>query len=110
MTKEEVIQKANDRGWYSHIHSSDGTWYVMTHKLYPFVIELWPDTNEFLLRYNTGLFVYQSAKCGSFTNDDHFNRLFREMRFMCMSIADAKEAYQERQEKRRRFRNAKDTD
>lgn len=100
MTREEVLQKANDRGWYSHIHSNDNTWYVMYHKLYPFVMELWPDTNEFLLRYNIGLFEYKSAKCGSFTNDKHFNKFFREMRFMCMYIRDGKEAYQERQEKR----------
>ena len=68
----------------------------------PFVLELWPDTNEFLLRYNIGMFVYQSSKCGSFTNDDHFNRFVREMRFMCLNIKDAKEAYQERLDKRRK--------
>ena len=50
MTREEVLQKANDRGWYSNIHSNDRTWYSMTHRLYPFVLELWPDTKEFLLR------------------------------------------------------------
>ena len=102
MTREEVLQKANDRGWYSNIHSNDRTWYSMTHRLYPFVLELWPNTNEFLLRYNIGMFVYQSSKCGSFTNDDHFNRFVREMRFMCLNIKDAKEAYQERLDKRRK--------
>ena len=102
MTREEVLQKANDRGWYSNIHSNDRTWYSMTHRLYPFVLELWPDTNEFLLRYNIGMFVYQSCKCGSFTNDDHFNRFVREMRFICLNIKDAKEAYQERLDKRRK--------
>ena len=95
-SREEVLQKANDRGWYSSMHSGDRTWYVMTHQLYPFVIELWPDTNEFQLRYNSGLFVFQSGKCGSFTNDEHFNRFFREMRYMVSNIIDAKETYQER--------------
>lgn len=95
MTREEVLQKANDRGWYSFMSSKDGC-HTMTHKLYPFVVDLWPDTNEFLLRYNSGSFEFKSAKCGSFTNDDHFNRFFREMRFMVMNIKYAKEAYQER--------------
>lgn len=100
MTREEVMQKANDRGWYTFLSSSDGC-YTMTHKLYPFVIDLWPDTNEFLLRYNSGLFVFQTGKCGSFTNDEHFNRLFREMRFMVMNIRESKEIYQQRLEDRK---------
>lgn len=96
VTREEVLQKANDRGWYSQMSTVDGSWHVMKHKLYSFAIELWPDTNEFQLIYNSGLFTFQSGKCGSFTNDEHFNRLFREMRYMVLNIRDAKEAYQER--------------
>lgn len=101
MTREEVLQKANDRGWYSQMSTVDGSWHVMTHKLYSFVIELWPDTNEFLLRYNSGLFTFQSGKCGSFTNDEHFNRFFREMRFMSTEIMYAKDEYQEKEKQRR---------
>lgn len=100
MTREEVLQKANDRGWYSFMSSKDGC-YTMTHELYPFVVDLWPDTNEFLLRYNIGLFEFKSRKCGSFTNDEHFNRLFREMRFIVINIRESKEIYQQRLEDRR---------
>lgn len=102
MTREEVLQKADDRGWSSNMRSGDETWYLMTHRLYPFVLELWPDTNEFLLKYKVGMFVYQTGKCGSFTNDDHFNRFFKEMRFMCLNIKFAKDAYQERLDKRKK--------
>lgn len=48
------------------------------------------------------MFVYQTSKCGSFTNDEHFDKFFREMRFMCMNIKFAKEEYQERLDKRKK--------
>lgn len=80
MNREEILQKANDRGWYTTMHSADGSWHVLMHAYYPFALELWPDTEEFLFRYNTGLFTFQSGKCGSFTLEEHFNRIFRQMR------------------------------
>lgn len=101
LNKEEILQKAYDRGWHVNMKSADGNWYVMGHNYYPFIIELWPNTNEFLLRYNIGLFTYQTGKCGSFTNDSHFDRYFREMRYMAARILEAKEDYIELLKKRK---------
>lgn len=79
MYEKEMIKFARDLGYSEHMRNADGSWRMLTHEYYPFVLELWVETNEFLLRYNTGMFVFQSGKCGSFTNREHFLKFQRQM-------------------------------
>ena len=67
-----VLNKAVERGYVLHNHTSD-------HKRYNFIREdgvgliLYPQSEEFEIYYNVDLSVsLQGGKCGSFMNDKHF--------------------------------------
>ena len=89
MSREKLIRIAKERGFTEHIRNNDGSWRILSHNYYPFVLELWPDTNEFLLRYNTGVFSFQSNKCGSFDDDKHFSKILRPMRTFITYLREA---------------------
>lgn len=90
MTKKEVLQIANDRGWNVFMSTSENM-YTLIHGLYPFTLILWPEKDEFELSYNVGLFQFSSNKCGSFSNHTHFNKFVRNMLHYVAYLADAKE-------------------
>lgn len=96
MYKEEMLEFANELGYSEHMRNADGSWRLFTHTYYPFVLEIWPETNEFLLRYNTGMFSFQSGKCGSFTNRKHFLRFQRQMRAYVSYLKEAEDDIQSR--------------
>lgn len=78
--RDLALLKAAERGFSINMMSSDKRWYGMTDERDGFCLELYPDTDEFKLTYPHGLLILSTDKCGSFSNDEHFNKFKKIMR------------------------------
>lgn len=76
---EEMLEKAKERGYDLWMQNSAHTWYSFIDDRH-INLELYTETGEFVLNHVKGIIKITTEKCGSFMNDNHFNRIQREMR------------------------------
>jgi hypothetical protein len=84
--KEEMLEKAKERGYDLWMQNSSGDWYSFVNDRWHINLELYTETGEFVLNHMSGIIKITTDKCGSFMNDNHFNRIQREMRKIVRSI------------------------
>lgn len=84
---EEMINKANERGYEVHSFDPQHTWANLTKpgRNYPersLGLQIWVESGEFELFHviAQSTFTIRSGKCGSFMNDEHFGRFERQLR------------------------------
>lgn len=85
-SREEVLQKAKERGFTVHAQSGDKSWYLMMTGKSPIGLHLYPNTNEFELVYGQGIFQLRSGKCGSFTDDKHFSGIANQAHQLALRL------------------------
>jgi hypothetical protein len=86
-TPEEILEKAKSRGWTTLAHSADKSWYSLMHESgRPINLQLYVNTNEFVLTHMKGIIKITTDTCGSFMNDVHFDRMDRQMRAIVFDL------------------------
>ena len=80
MTVEEMLAKAEERGYSVVMHSSNKDWYSLMHEMYRFNLQVVVSKKEFKFTYLKGIIEVTTGYCGSFMLDDHFTRIEKEMR------------------------------
>ena len=78
-TKEEMIEKAMERGYSMVAQSGDGNWYSFMCDQRPINLQLWIDKEEFELTHMIGMLKLTTTNCGSFMVDSHFERIEKSM-------------------------------
>jgi hypothetical protein len=80
MGREEILAKAEKRGYSVIAFSSDKSWYSLYHDFFGINLELYPDTEEFVFNYRIDRSILRltTDKCGSFMNDEHFKRIEKQ--------------------------------
>lgn len=86
MTIEEMLAKAEERGYSVVMHSGDKDWYSFMHKFYKFNLQVYVSKEEFKFTYMKGIIQVTTGNCGSFMNDTHFERIQREMRSVVFDL------------------------
>lgn len=75
-----MLAKAVERGYDLVMHNSNYTWYSFMHERRSINLQLYPETEEFVLSHIDGIITSSTGKCGSFMSDDHFKKIERHMR------------------------------
>jgi predicted P-loop ATPase/GTPase len=80
--REVMLEKAKERGYEVFAVSGDHSWYSLNHNRRPINLQLYIDTEEFILQHNVQESIVRitTDKCGSFMNDEHFERIERQIR------------------------------
>lgn len=78
-TKEEMLAKAIERGYETHMSNGAGDWVSMYNPRKKLNLQIWFNTNEFELSHMKGIVLITTTKCGSFMNDDHFKKIQRQI-------------------------------
>lgn len=78
--RNDLLMKAEDRGYLVTMQSGDYTWYSMYNERHRLNLQLWIDSEQFELSHMKGAILITTTKCGSFMNDKHFERIEREIR------------------------------
>jgi hypothetical protein len=84
--REEMLEKAKERGYSLIAQSSDNTWYSLHHEHRPLNLQLYVESEEFILTHMVGIIKITTDKCGSFLNDKHFSRIEKEMRRVVFNL------------------------
>lgn len=84
--REEMLERAKERGYDLWMQNSSYTWYSFINERLHINLELYAETGEFALNHMRGIIKITTEKCGSFMNDDHFNRIQREMRRVVRNV------------------------
>jgi hypothetical protein len=83
---EMMLEKARERGYETVMSNGDYTWYSLYNSRWKLNLELYTETGEFVLNRMNGIIRITTDKCGSFMNDEHFNKIEREMRAVLFSM------------------------
>ncbi len=78
--QEQVILVAKERGYSVNMFSGDRSWYSFMHERFPLNLQVYIESKEFEISHMRGNIQITTTKCGSFMNDEHFNRIEREIR------------------------------
>lgn len=78
--RNELLHKAEDRGYSVTMHSSDYSWYSLYSERFRLNLSLNIDKESFVLSHQKGIVTITTGECGSFMNDKHFDRIEREIR------------------------------
>lgn len=95
-TIKTTLNIAQDRGWSVYMQTTNNELLMFKHKYYPMTLCLWPETNEFELNHNTGLFSLNSGKCGSFDKDEQYNMYFNQMLMYLPHLMNAQDDIRQR--------------
>ena len=98
MTKQEALDKLSERGFSVNAYGNDSqgntkTIYASTNPLeeFSYSCDVILESEEFMFKYMApeSINVLQTPKCGSFLNDDHFNRLRKKFEPQARVLHDA---------------------
>jgi hypothetical protein len=80
LTVEQVKAIATEREYSSWSHAVDYSWmYFNSADEYQIGLRVWPETGDFELSRMFGLINISTGRCGSFENEDHFNKFEAHM-------------------------------
>lgn len=79
-SREELLEKAKERGYSLVMHSSDKNWYSFMNDRRAINLQLYVNSEEFVLSHMDGIINSSTGNCGSFMNDEHFKKIERLMR------------------------------
>jgi hypothetical protein len=81
-SRQEMLDKAKERGYEIVAFSSDKSWYSLYNEHRHINLELYVNTEEFILNHMVKESIVRITidKCGSFMNDKHFDSMERQIR------------------------------
>jgi hypothetical protein len=79
MTAKEALELAKQYGYHENMRSSSGNWFGLHHDNLPIHLDLYPETERFMLTTMHGIVKITTDECGSFSNMVHFLGMQRKI-------------------------------